>query len=137
MAEAREHFGLHCAACHGATGRGEGVFGRNMYPRSSELADPETQALTDGELYYVISEGVRFTGMPAFGDEDSPESIWNLVAFIRRIPKLSPEEVEALRRWAGEAGGQESGQGGGGAPEPGRPQGKPHSHAPGAAPHRH
>lgn len=132
MAEAREHFVKHCAVCHGVDGRGDSIFGRNMYPKVPDMTDTETQGLTDGELFYIINNGVRFTGMPAFGSEDSPESIWDLVALIRRLPQLSPEEMKELQRLAaGEGGdmeGDESAKDG---------EAKPHTHPPGTKPHRH
>ncbi|HLG16169.1 MAG TPA: c-type cytochrome [Blastocatellia bacterium] len=108
MSEAREHFVEHCSTCHGIDGRGKTVFGRNMYPKVPDMTDSQTQELTDGELFYIINNGVRFTGMPAFGSEDSPESIWDLVAFIRRLPQLSPEELKQLQTLAGEEMGQEA-----------------------------
>src|SRR5262245_45856199 len=75
-AEAREHFVEHCSVGHGSTGRGDTLYARNLYPKVPDLTQADTQQLTDGELFYIISNGVRFTGMPAFGGEDSPESIW-------------------------------------------------------------
>jgi mono/diheme cytochrome c family protein len=95
--EVKEHFVKHCAVCHAADGSGNTVFGRNMYPRASDLRRSETQNLTDGELHFVISNGVRLTGMPGFGAEESAEEIWRLVPFLRRIPKLSEMELMELR----------------------------------------
>ena len=55
---------------------------------------PETQKLTDGELYYIIENGVRFTGMPAWGagGTNDPET-WHLVLFIRHLPKMSQQDM--------------------------------------------
>src|SRR6266498_1713388 len=140
MAEAREHFVEHCSVCHGATGRGDTLYGRNLYPKVPDLTQADTQQLTDGELFYIISNGVRFTGMPAFGGEDSPESIWSLVSFIRRLPKLTPEEIKQLQEMA-EGGKTEMDENKGAQPElagskeKGAP--KPHSHRPGTNPQHH
>jgi hypothetical protein len=71
-----------------------------------------TQQLGDGELYYIISNGVRLTGMPAWGSEDKPEAIWDLVSLIRRLPNLSPEELKRLQEAARNAGGELSEQAG-------------------------
>ena len=106
LAPARHHFVEHCATCHALNGSGNTVFGRNMYPKVPDLRDWETQKLTDGELYYIISNGVRFTGMPAFGGEDSPEEIWKLVLFIRRLPRLTPEELKAMEGMTGGTGAE-------------------------------
>ena len=125
MAEAKEHSVAHCSSCHGIDGRGDTIIGRNLYPKAPDMTDLETQRLSDGELYYIISNGVRFTGMPAWGSEDSPESIWALVAFIRRLPHLTPQEIQALQP---SPTGEEKG-------DNRAPKG--HTHAPGTAPHKH
>jgi mono/diheme cytochrome c family protein len=88
------HFADHCAVCHANDGSGETEIGRNLYPRTPDLRSADTQSLTDGELFYIIEQGVRFTGMPAWGDgsDDSRRASWSLVHFIRHLPALSPEE---------------------------------------------
>jgi len=138
-AEAREHFVEHCSVCHGAIGRSDTLYGRNLYPKVPDLTQADTQQLTDGELFYIISNGVRFTGMPAFGGEDSPESIWWLVSFIRRLPKLTPEEIKQLEEMA--EGGKTDMDEKSAAPEPAgskeKKAAKPHSHGPGTKPHAH
>ena len=138
-AEAREHFVEHCSACHGSTGRGDTLYGRNLYPKVPDMTQADTQQLTDGELFYIISNGVRFTGMPAFGGEDSPESIWGLVSFIRRLPKLTPEEIKQLQEMA--EGGKAEMDEKSATPEPAgskeKRATKPHSHGPGTKPHSH
>lgn len=124
LAHAREHWVAHCSTCHGLDGKGDTTFGRNMYPRTPDMTRPETQRLTDGEMFYVISNGVRFTGMPAFGQEDSRDDIWHLVTFIRRLPHLSSEEKQLLEKLA--------------QPEvPGKGEAEGHTHAPGTPPHKH
>lgn len=124
LVEAREHWVAHCSSCHALDGSGNTTIGRNLYPKAPDMRDLDTQKLTDGELFYIISNGVRFTGMPAWGGEDSPQSIWELVAYIRRLPALSPEEkllLEKLQRG-------ETGEGKAAAPK---------THAPGTPPHKH
>jgi len=119
LASARAHWVDHCATCHALDGGGNTAFGKNMYPPAPDLRDNTTQSLSDGELFYIISNGVRFTGMPAWGGEHTPEETWELVSFIRRLPALTPEELKELEEMmkAGSTGG--------------------HSDAPGAAPHAH
>lgn len=62
------------------------------------MSQAETQELSDGELYYIIQNGIRFTGMPAFGEEGTAhdEDSWGLVHFIRRLPSLTPEELQRM-----------------------------------------
>jgi len=58
-----------------------------------------TQNLTDGEMFYIIQNGVRLTGMPAWGGESEHDATdnWRLVHFIRHLPKLTPEEIETMK----------------------------------------
>lgn len=90
LAEARDHFADHCATCHGNRGDGKTMIGEGLYPPPPDLRR-ETQELTDGEIFYIIKNGIRFTGMPGFGGSD--EDNWKLVSFIRHLPRLSDEEV--------------------------------------------
>jgi len=137
MAEAREHFVAHCSICHGNNGRGETLIGRNVYPKVPDMSKTETQQLSDGELYYIITNGVRFTGMPAFGGEDSPESIWDLVSFIRRLPQLTPEELKQLEELAGTSEAAEQDKTAQPENKEIEQKAKGHSHSHGAKPHRH
>jgi mono/diheme cytochrome c family protein len=90
----RAHFADHCAICHANDGSGKTEMGRALYPRAPDLRLRATQDLSDGELFYIIENGVRFTGMPAWGDggEESRRANWQLVTFIRHLPQLSAEE---------------------------------------------
>ena len=101
LSGAMEHFADHCAICHANDGSGKTLIGRGVYPKAPDMRQTETQKLTDGELYYIIENGVRFTGMPAFGEGsaglDNEES-WALVAFIRHLPEITVEEVEAMKQ---------------------------------------
>lgn len=101
LAEARAHFADHCAECHGNDGSGESEIGPQMYPKPPDMRKPGTQSLTDGELYYIIHNGVRFTGMPAWGSEDPHENLdhWKLVYFIRHLPQITPAEVEEMKKF--------------------------------------
>src|SRR6266542_1274107 len=64
LADARAHFAEHCAVCHANDGSGNTTIGRNLYPRAPDMRLQDTQRLTDGELYFVIQNGIRMTGMP-------------------------------------------------------------------------
>ena len=67
LEDSRAHWADHCAACHSNDGSGDALMGRNMYPPAPDMRQAETQELTDGELFYIIQNGVRLTGMPAWG----------------------------------------------------------------------
>ena len=92
-----EHFAEHCAICHGNDGSGKTALGSGLYPKPPDLRGERTQKLSDGELFYIIENGVRLTGMPAFGGQDSdPDETWPLVSFIRHLPTLTPEELARM-----------------------------------------
>ena len=89
----RLHFADHCAICHANDGSGDTLIGRNLYPKPPDLRHEETQKLADGELFWIIENGVRFTGMPAFGGAPgSEQDSWKLVRFIRHLAQLTDEE---------------------------------------------
>jgi mono/diheme cytochrome c family protein len=93
------HFADHCATCHANDGSGQTPIGRNLFPRAPDMRKAATQELTDGELFYIIENGVRLTGMPAWGGPGTAEGSWHLVHFIRHLPKLREDEkaqMEAL-----------------------------------------
>ena len=97
LAEARAHFADHCAGCHGNDGKGGGM-GRQMYPKAPDMTLPATRSLSDGELFSIIENGIRLTGMPGFGTgtAESAYGSWTLVHFIRHLPELTPQEIAAM-----------------------------------------
>jgi hypothetical protein len=100
MLEAMSHFADHCAFCHANDGSGDTSIGNGMYPKPPDMRLPTTQDLTDGELFYIIHNGVRLTGMPAFGGEKPPDEdvdSWKLVHFIRHLPNISVEELARMK----------------------------------------
>ncbi len=101
LAAARDHYADHCATCHGNRGDGKTMYGEGLYPPPPDLRAPATQSLTDGEIYNIIKNGIRFTGMPGFGGSD--EDNWTLTLFIRHLPKLSDEEVGFMQEVNGGA----------------------------------
>lgn len=110
LAEGRAHFADHCAVCHGNDGRGETTMGPNFYPPVPDMTSPEIQSLRDGEMYYAIRNGVRFTGMPAWGSDHAEDefSDWKLVHFIRHLPKITDEELREMEEMNPETGGGEA-----------------------------
>lgn len=98
LAEAEAHFADHCATCHANNGSGTTEMGRNMYPKPPDMRHRQTQELTDGEIYSIIHNGIRLTGMPAWGEGDrqADQDSWKLVVFIRHLPQLTAEEEKAM-----------------------------------------
>lgn len=99
LGRARAHFADHCATCHGNDGRGATTIGKNLYPNAPDMTLPATQKLSDGELFWIIKNGVRLTGMPAWGADtkEDDRTTWELVHFIRHLPRLTPEELAQMR----------------------------------------
>jgi cytochrome c553 len=99
LKESMAHWADHCATCHANNGSGETMYGKTMYPPPPDMRQRETQAMSDGELYYTIQNGVRLSGMPAFGTPgDNDLDSWKLVAFIRHLPSLSQSEVLEMQK---------------------------------------
>ena len=99
LAEARAHWADHCATCHANNGSGQTDIGRNLYPKAPDMRRRRTQDLTDGELFSIIKNGIRLTGMPAWGDPagHDDDDNWKLVHFIRHLPKVTPQELEEMK----------------------------------------
>jgi mono/diheme cytochrome c family protein len=99
IAEAMAHFADHCAVCHANDGSGDTSIGKGLYPRPPDMRQSGTQNLTDGELFYIIHNGIRLTGMPAFGRQppDQDTDSWKLVHFIRYLPKITSEELARMK----------------------------------------
>lgn len=96
--EAMGHFADHCATCHGNDGSGDTSIGRSFYPKAPDMRASATQSLSDGELFSIIEHGIRLTGMPAWGDgtSEGERGSWGLVHFIRKLPSLSPDEIDRM-----------------------------------------
>jgi len=92
-----EHFSDHCATCHANDGGGQTFFGKGLYPKPPDLRAAGTQNKSDGELYYTIENGVRLSGMPAFGEAHTAAETWRLVLFIRHLPQITPEELNEMK----------------------------------------
>ena len=100
LSEARAHWADHCAGCHANNGSGDTEMGRNMYPRAPDMRKSESQDLSDGELFFIIENGIRLTGMPGWGagTAKSENASWKLVRFIRHLPQVSEEEEREMRK---------------------------------------
>jgi mono/diheme cytochrome c family protein len=106
--DARLHYADHCAICHANDGSGQTLFGNGLYPKPPDLRLSRTQDLSDGELFWIIENGVRFTGMPAFsgneyngnsGNHGGAIDSWKLVHFIRHLPRLTTAERLEMERY--------------------------------------
>lgn len=96
----RAHFADHCASCHANDGSGNTEIGRGLYPKAPDMRLAATQSLTDGELFSIIRNGIRLTGMPAWGSGTPEDDLgtWGLVHFIRHLPRILAEELAEMRQ---------------------------------------
>jgi len=86
-------FGTDCSECHGYSGRKPTDAGKWMYPRAADLGGEAVQQYSDRELFWIVKNGIRLSGMPAFGRVESDEHIWNLVHYVRTLQR-SPEAIQ-------------------------------------------
>jgi len=100
LAEARAHWADHCATCHANDGSGDTLLGKHTSPPAPDMRLPATQKLTDGELFYVIQNGIRLTAMPAWssGSAHDEQDSWKLVYFIRHLPQLTLAEKQEMEK---------------------------------------
>ena len=105
LQQGRDDFLARCSSCHGRDGSGLTPLGRNLYPRVPDLRSAGTQRLSDGDIHYIIENGVELTGMPAWGDPRgaSGDAIWRLVLYVRSLNPLSHQEVVEQARTAASA----------------------------------
>lgn len=87
LAAGKEAFGHYCTVCHGLDGQGTGVpFANQMSPPLPSLASSGVQKYTDGQLKWIIDNGISPSGMPASRGTLSDDEIWSIVLFLRHLP---------------------------------------------------
>ncbi len=98
LTDGRAHYADHCAVCHASDGSGETEMGQGMWPKAPDMRLSATQGLSDGDLFWIIENGIRFTGMAGWstGTQEGEDASWHLVHFIRHLPDLSPAELEEM-----------------------------------------
>jgi mono/diheme cytochrome c family protein len=91
VSEGYEHYQSMCLLCHAAPGIDYSEIAQGLNPQPPRLAE-SAREMEPGELFWVTRNGVKMTGMPAFGKTHSDEKIWNIVALLVKLPDMSPEE---------------------------------------------
>jgi mono/diheme cytochrome c family protein len=107
--QAPEHFsddqvrqGFHfynetCVYCHGGPGKDPDDIGKGLNPEPPYLPDTVNR-WTNDELFWIVSNGIRMTGMPSFAATHKEEEIWNVVGFVRQLPKMTPEQYSQMEK---------------------------------------
>ncbi len=96
--QGQEVFLGSCAQCHGPNGRGDSNIGRNMDPPAMDLSSPHVQHWSDAELFWIIQNGVRLTGMPSWRSSISENDTWKLTRFIHKLPSPDAAPVNTAVR---------------------------------------
>jgi mono/diheme cytochrome c family protein len=96
VADGFSEFDEMCVACHGGPGVERGEVGKGLNPRPPDLAKASENWST-AELFWIVKHGVKMTGMPAFGPTHSDERLWTMVAFLKQLPQLSPEDYAEMK----------------------------------------
>jgi mono/diheme cytochrome c family protein len=91
--QGRQIYVQSCALCHGEDGRGNTSLGRAMYPPAMDLTSPHVQHWSDAEIFWIIENGVRLTGMPSWKSSISELDTWRLANFIHALPELDSEHA--------------------------------------------
>src|SRR3989449_8361 len=100
IAQGQQAYMQSCALCHGADGHGRTELGRGMYPPAMDLTSPHVQNWTDAELFWIIQNGVRLTGMPSWASSISETDTWKLAHFVHQLPRLNEQKAASARRGA-------------------------------------
>ncbi len=124
--EGKEHFGHHCQICHGLDGQNTGVpFAQQMSPPVADLKSKDVQDYTDGQLHWIVLNGINPSGMPAWKGILEEDEIWKVVLYMRHLPEKGSLGIpEVFKEEAEEHQQMESG----GAHHPGAEGEHPHHH---------
>jgi mono/diheme cytochrome c family protein len=92
-----DHYRVNCVMCHGAPDVKPAELAAGLNPPVPELQTDDTQSLSDGQLFWIIKNGIRMTGMPAFAETHTDTEIWHIVTFVRHLPKITDAQREILK----------------------------------------
>ncbi len=96
IAAGARHYREVCAQCHGAPGTDPSTLGRGLMPKPPDLADTSHHQWTSAEQFWIVKHGIKMTGMPAWGPSNPDREIWDVVAFLRTLPSMTPERYKTL-----------------------------------------
>ena len=89
-----------CITCHGAPGKERTDISKGLHPQPPNLAEA-VKDWSNAQLFWIIKNGIRMTGMPAFGPTHQDELIWDIVGFLRRLPEISAQDFRAMEKLSG------------------------------------
>jgi mono/diheme cytochrome c family protein len=92
-----DHYDDMCAVCHGGPGIQRSEIAKGLNPQASNLADA-IKMWTPRQLFWIVKHGMRMTGMPSFGATRTDEELWSIVAFIEKLPKMTPDQYQEMKQ---------------------------------------
>ncbi len=95
------HYQAMCVQCHGGPGVSRSEAGEDLYPKGPDLAKAGRQ-WTPEQLYWITKNGIKMTGMPAWGLTSEDDELWALVAFMKQLPSITPEQYRQMTAGAEE-----------------------------------
>jgi mono/diheme cytochrome c family protein len=101
LRDGEREYDEHCAVCHGFDGSAKNRVGGDFYPPIARLARGAPD-LSDGQIFFIVSNGIRMTAMPGFGPQHSPDELWKIILWVRHLPNLTPQERAAIAAHANE-----------------------------------
>jgi mono/diheme cytochrome c family protein len=105
LAVGYDHYSEMCVFCHGAPGVDPSDAVKGMNPNPPDLMESVTD-MTPSQVFWVVKNGIKMTGMPAFGPTHDDQTLWNIAAFVKGLPAMTPEQYAAMGKPAA-ADGQE------------------------------
>jgi len=105
LREGEHEYDEHCAVCHGLDGSAENRVGGDFYPPIPRLSKGAT-FLSDGQFYFIVSNGIRMTAMPGFAIRHSPDELWKIILWVRHFPNLTAQERSAIQARIKKEGGE-------------------------------
>lgn len=99
--EGLNHYREMCVECHRAPGLSDSETSKGLNPAPPNFAQMKSLDLTPAETFWIIKNGIRMTGMPAWGITHDDEKIWALTAFVRKLPNMKPSEYQSMSKKAG------------------------------------
>lgn len=96
VASARAVYIANCSVCHGASGKGDAPIGRNLFPPAANLLDSKIAEMSDGEMFWIVENGLAFVGMPSFKNILSEQDRWKAITYVRALQKgITPQVTTA------------------------------------------
>jgi mono/diheme cytochrome c family protein len=90
-----------CVYCHGAPGKESAEISKGLNPEAPDLSDAVGD-MTNGELFWIVKNGIKMSGMASYGKVHNDDEIWNVVAFVSRLPNMTPEEYGRFEKQTNE-----------------------------------